>query len=711
MRSEDGRVELFLEDILQVLFNHSEKENNPVILTTALVQNVINYIRHNPARFPEPNLRPVPSMVLKLLIEAEKVGEVILSREGSAIIRVNFSGYYIRKIKQRMHDLRKNPETPLPTVSTLVLDIPEKMVTVINAKDELISFLEKKEEAFRENNEEEFTEHDNRVIRLIFSPDIEPVLIPYHYSFRELALVCLQKIRFYLRNERNQSYMRQKMMGLFRHREKMVEETFTAILSRPEVILEDIWKPNEFSYYFWIQLTSGISKEYSEKKEKTINEQNYTQSAIILGMLLAHRKALLQKDSDSSAALKEIERKLRTAPYAFTLQNIFEFTDKKGVLITKKVSREDIIKFIEQQEIPQGSERIPSLIKIHTRNNHREYIRKDLYLMYFFQHAREAGEKVSKKIISEWSTALNLGVKLFEMQNQDAFEAMINQKLQQLDPVLAVMLDFSTLYLVSQEAPVTEQTKADLRKILDPKKLELKPLYEFFDLDRVRMFADAKLLLPVWKTIPGLSGLLRFLQKMFIGVDRHEEAERLRLLEENRSTTLTHQKKQRRQRTSIREPEPVETPVSRTVQVETPVQKSKPTRQKPAVAEKKAVVQKTVGAQQSSKERMQAAVKKLETRLSDGYSSLEEARTKTLEKWNTIIDPKNRKNLTIDVESLARDQARKILQKRGSGAPTVERIIALAENISGQDVFDTIRDRKSLQDFIALTITKYLKEG
>lgn len=711
MKSEDGRVELFLEDILQVLFNHSEKENNPVILTTALVQNVINYIRHNSARFPEPNLRPVPSMVLKLLLEAEKVNEVVLSREGSAIIRVFFSGFYIRKIKQRMHDLRKNPETPLPTVSTLVLDIPEKMVTVINARDELITFLENKEAALRENNGEESSEHDNRVIRLIFSPDIEPVLIPYHYSFRELALVCLQKIRFYLRNERNQSYMRQKMLGLFRHREKLVEETFTAILSRPEIILEDIWKPNEFSYYFWIQLTSGISKEYNEKKEKTVNEQNYIQSAIILGMLLAHRKAVLQKDTDSSTALKEIDRKLRSAPYAFTLQNIFEFTDKKGVLITKKINRDDIIKYIEQLEIPQGSERIPSLVKIHTKNNHREYIRKDLYLMYFFQHAREAREKVSKKIISEWSTALNLGVKLYEMQNQDAFEAMIKQKVQELDPVLAVMLDFSTLYLVSQEIPVTEQTKAELRRILDPKKLELRPLYEFFDLDRLRMFADAKLLLPVWKTIPGLSGLLRFLQKMFIGVDRHEEAERLRLLEENRNNTLTHQKQQKKRRSSVKEKPSLEPTAPDTAQTETTAQKSGSAKQKPAAAEKKTHVQKTVGTQQSSKERMQVAVKKLETRLSNGYSSLEDARTKTLEKWNTIIDPKNRKNLTIDVESLARDQARKILQKRGSGAPTVERIISLAENISGQDVFDTIRDRKSLQDFIALTITKYLKEG
>ncbi|THB64274.1 MAG: hypothetical protein D6B26_05095, partial [Spirochaetaceae bacterium] len=112
----------------------------------------------------------------------------------------------------------------------------------------------------------------------------------------------------------------------------------------------------------------------------------------------------------------------------------------------------------------------------------------------------------------------------------------------------------------------------------------------------------------------------------------------------------------------------------------------------------------------SQREKIKITAQEIKERYSSGFSSPEEARNKSLEKWNTIIDSKNRRNLTIDVENLAKDQARKILQKRGSGAPTMERIIQLSNNLAEKDVFDQIRDKKSLQDFIILTIAKYLDQ-
>lgn len=684
MQTEGNTPKIVLDDILHILYQQCEEINQATVLTSTVVQSAIAFVRHDPDRFPEPQLRTIPAAVIKLLLQAEDAGEVILTREGSAILRVFFSGYYIRRIKKRLHEIRKEPELPLPTASSLGLDPPEQIITVVKAQENLISFLERTQEETLDD------EHDIRLIRLTFLPDVAPMLLPYSFLSRDLALICLQKIRFYLRNERNQSYMRQKMLGLFRHREKLVEDTFTAILSRPENILSDIWQPNEFSYYFWIQITATIAKEFADKKEKSVNEQNYTQAAALMGMLLAHRKSLMQRESDRQTAVKQLENHLKSDPFLFTLNNIFEFTDKNGVPLTKKIGHQEIIEFVEKEEIPNAGDKIPPLVRLNLSDGSRQYIRKDLFLVAFFQHARDVREKLMKSFVAEWSDALELGIKLFEMQNQDAFEEAIQDKLQQLDPSLNAMLEFSTLYYISREVPLNEQVKSELRKILDTKKLQLKPLSEFFALDQQRLFSDAKLLLPAWKVVFILSHIVRFLQKMFIGIDRDEEAMRIRLKEHNRAAAQRF---------------------SRKSQTEQPSPPGNSQKRKPSPS---AVHQRASSNSQQSEKRYKESLKKtvaeLQQQLSAGYNSSEEACHAALERWNTIIDRKHRRNLTIDVESLAKDQARKILQKRGS-PPTAERIDELSLNLASKDVFENIRDKKSLKQFIELTIVKHLSTG
>ncbi|WP_041396995.1 hypothetical protein [Spirochaeta africana] len=680
-----------MDDILDIMYERSEKHNDPVMMTSTLVQSVISFIRHTPNRFPSPNLRNIPAQVVKRLLEAEQAGEVVLTREGSAIIRVFFCGYFIRRITRRLHEIRREPEIPFPTVTSLALDVPENLIHPVNAQDQLVDFME---EVKREQEQQDGPrDHDNRLIRLIFSADIEPLLLPYAFLSRDLILICLQKIRFYLRNERNQSYMRQKMLAVFRHREKLVEDTFTAILSRPETVLEDIWKPNEFSYYFWIQITTTITKEYTEKKEKTINEQNYIQASILLGMLLAHRKSLLQRENDREQALKQLETHLRSEPFLFTTNKIFEFTDKNGVPLTKKLSHQDIISYIERAEVPRENEKIPPLVRL-TSGESREYVRKDLLFPAFFQHARKVRERLNQDLIKEWSRALNLGVRLVEMQNQDAFEASIQERVARIDPSLSAMLDFSLLYFASREVPLSEQIKAELRKILDTKKLTLKPLSSFFQLDRTNLYSDAKLLLPVWKTIPVLAGLIRMLQKLFIGIDREEEAERHKLREKNRQTARQFAQERDRTAEAGKAPRP---------------SKPRPAAQKTdTAATSSADSGGTTETSSQQRERIRTSAKEVLQSLSSGYDNPEDARQAALERWNTIIDRKHRKNLTIDVENLARDHARRMLRKRGT--PTLERVQEMARNLAKKDVFESIRDKKSLELFIALTIAKQLRQ-
>ncbi len=696
MQSDDSSITIYVDDILDILYAQSEKNNDPTMTTSTVVQAVISFIRHSPNRFPNPNLRTVPALVIKRLLEAERRNEIIVTREGSAIIRIFFSGYFIRRIKKRLHEIRREPELPFPTSSTLALDIPESIITPVNANDQLIDFMEQVK--VEQDEAEDSDEHDNRLIRLLFSGDIDPLLLPYVFSSRDLILICLQKIRFYLRNERNQSYMRQKMLVAFRHREKLVEDTFTAILSRPEAVLEDIWKPNEFSYYFWIQITATINKEYAEKKEKSVNEQNYIHASTLLGMLLAHRKSLLQRENDREQALKQLETQLRSDPYLYTTNDIMEFTDKNGVLLTKKLSYQDVISYIEKEEVPRENEKIPPLVRLATADS-RVYVRKDLLFSVFFQRSRAVRERLMKSFVTEWSHALYLGVRLVEMNNQQAFENAVQERVVQIDPVLASMLDFSLLYFASREVPLSEQIKAELRRILDTKKLELKPLSHFFQLDRSNIYSDAKLLLPVWKTIPILSTIIRLLHKMFVGVDREEEAERMRLRARNRESARQFSQDQ-------------ENPKHRKKAKDSASSAGKQgdTAESPKKAVKTDQKESPVVTASQQREKMRTAAKTIQAELSAGYDSPEEARQAALERWNTIIDRKNRQNLTIDVENLAKDQARRILRKRGSGPPTLERIRDLARNLAKKDVFDSIRDKKSLELFIALTIAKYLRQ-
>ena len=712
MQSEGTSLTLYMDDILDIMYERSQKNNNPQMMTSTLVQATIHFIRQNTSRFPAPNLRSVPALVIKRLLEAEKVGEVVLTREGSAIIRVFFAGYFTRRIQKRLHEIRREPELPFPTTSSLSIDVPEHLIHPVKAQEQLVNFMEMVKQEQEERSEPD--DHDNRLVRLVFSADIEPLLLPYAFLSRDLILICLQKIRYYLRNERNQSYMRQKMLSVFRHREKLVEDTFTAILSRPETVLEGIWKPNEFSYYFWIQITTTIIKEYSEKKEKAINEQNYIQASVLLGMLIAHRKSLLQRETEREQALKQLEVQLRSEPFLYTTNKIFEFTDKNGVPLTKKLSHQEIISYIEEAEIPRENEKIPQLVRLSTSES-REYVRKDLLFPAFFQRSRRVRERLHQDFIREWSHALNLGVRLVEMADQDAFEASIHERVRNLDSSLGAMLNFSLLYFASREVPLSEQIKAELRKILDPKKLELKPLSGFFQLDRARMYSDAKLLLPAWKTIPIISSLIRMLLKLFVGIDREEEVERKRLHDKNKLAT----RQLSQDRTTEGSVPPKKAPArdetrstadQETLQSQSDTQPNSTSSKPSRSGGETPAVNKPAESASQQRERIRMAAKQVLGRLSESYDNPEAARSAALERWNTIIDRKHRRNLTIDVENLARDSARRMLQRRGTPTPTVERIQELSRNLAKKDVFDSIRDKKSLEHFIALTIAKQLRQ-
>ena len=693
MSERDETEKLNAGDILDIMFATCQKHNSTRLSVSSIVQGATSYVRQNHNRFGEPNLRAIPQQVLQGLLDNEIAGEVTLTREGSTILRVFFEGFYVRRIQQRLRDLRKEPDIPLPSSSSIALDVPENLLTSVDVQEGLIDFLER-------SRENEIEEHDTRIVRLRFNHDVESLLIPHSFHTKDLSLICLQKIRFYLRNERNQSYIRQKMLSFFRSRETLVEQTFNAILTRPDSVLDGIWEPNEFTYYFWIQMTNSVIKDYAEKTEKLVHEQNYIQASVLISILIAYRKSLLQKANDKRSAFKLLDSKLRQEPYLFTTSMILEFSDKNNVPLMKRIDNREIHAYLEHEQTPPEGQRVPHLISLGT-GSQQLYIRKDLLFTAFFKQAKEAKAKISSSFISDWGTALHAGVKPFEMTNQLAFEDAITKKLEKIAPTLVHMLDFSLLYFTSREIPLTEQTKAELRKIIDSKKLELKPLSVFFELDRSKLHAESKLLLPVWKTIPGLSQLFRLLQKLFIGFDRDEEAERIAIRERNRVLASKYGNKQAQRKKPTKK--------SSTQQSKKAKKKPAKTSPKPTEQAENAAIDSGKSEQiKNYKERVQAIANEIKTTLSTGYNSPEEARAAALERWNTLIDARNRKNLTVDVENLAKDQARKILHKRGGGAISQKRIEEISDNLSQQDVFEQIRDRKSLQQFISLTIAKYL---
>jgi hypothetical protein len=608
------------------------------------------------------------NLMTAYLVELEEAGRVELKYIDGQIATVLYTEYYANVIKAQYARVDSQPDRPFPNEESISVQIPSDIVTPVDIKSDFVKWVARAE-----------GEGPIQVLRLLFPENIHSMITCSDLLTTVVPKLSVQKIRQYLRSERNAGYMKSKLSAVFRQREVAMKDMLSSILTTPDQALKTVFTPTDFTFQFWTQMSSILIKEYSQKKDKLQEEHCYCQAAYLLGYYNVHYRGVLQKQRDKTSAFRALDNNLRHSPYTYTITEIHQFNDQRGVPLTRKYSVEDVNKYISERLQPNEESGIPDLIRIRTSENREYYLYRDFVLTVTLDRVFDARKSFRDHYVDTWSESLKLHRRLLEMTDDRKFDQDVENKLKKEYPILHALLDYDLLALAQRERELPPELVEELDQIIDRKERRLYPTPHILNLDRRRLYGDARLLLPVWQAVPILSTLVAFLKRLFMGVSEEERI--------SRQERRTSKKARVAEATTVRyspdgdRPQPNHNVGAVNM---TGHRVGQPTSRRAQVA------------------RFKEAVRTLQEQYVPPGSTPDRTLEELAERWNPLLDPVAKSNLIEDVNSLSRDFLRRMKVSFRLIPPNQQRVEQWAERLSENDAFEKIRRKEDLKDYLKL---------
>lgn len=592
-----------------------------------------------------------------------------LEYHGGKIRTVTYPGFFVRLLERTYADLASSPEAPFPGDKTLDVSVPSSFLRSIDVKKEFVDLLSKP------------VDDETELLRLNFPEDIRSIVVVAHLVKDELLELVLQRVRMYLTVQQNAYYMLSKLRSVFRGKEQLLKEMLNSVVGQRKSAMDSIQSPTEFTFSFWTYLANAVIKEYRDKTNKLDREHMYCQAAYLIGFYAIYFKGVRQKERNSAAAFKTLERRLRQTPYYFTVSEITSFKDDQGIPLTKKYTRDELHEYLRAKLKPAPDEAVAEVTRLKAPGGNEYYVRKEILLPLTLKKLHDASAHYRQVYVTEWMAAIEKREKVPAMTDDLAFEKDLFERIKTDDPILHALLSYELLYLTLQEAKPSGEIGAEISRILDGSKQKIVPLSVALKINRRELFNQAKMKLPFWKTVPFLNRLISFLKQFLSGGS----------LKRSRSN-------KRKAATAV----PVRS--GRKVLGSSPEQDGlgEDIGQK-ATDEPKPRSQ----GNQSGVVALQRAMARLKLEFA-GSERLETSMDALIDKWNPLYDPVAKANLVEDVNSLVRDFLRKL--KRGFlvKPPNAERIRTMAESLSQNHAFDQIKRKDDFKRYIELYMIKVL---
>ena len=606
------------------------------------------------------------------LVELEDAGKLELKYVDGTIAIVVYTEYYANVIRAQYSRVEAQPERPFPAEDGLSVQIPNDMVTPVDIKTDFVKWIGRADGG-----------RSGEVLRLIYPDGIHSMVACSDLLGGVIPKLSVQKIRQYLRSERNAGYMRSKMSAVFRQREMAMKDMLSSILTTPDQALKTIFTPTDFTFHFWTQLSSILIKEYAQKKDKLPEEHAYCQAAYLLGYYNVHHRGILQKQRDRTTALRALDTSMRQAPYTYTVTEIQQFRDQRGVPLTKKYTAEDVNSYITERLRPDEESGVPALIRIRTAANREYYIFRDFVLTVTLDKVFDARKTFRDHYIDSWSQSLKLHRRLDEMTDDDAFSRNVEERLKNEYPILHALLDYKTLSVARVNKELPGELLDEIEQIMDNKNARLYSLPQILNLERRRLYSDARLLLPVWQAVPILSSFVAFLKRLFMGVSEDER--------------ITRQERR------IKKQKEKSAPVAEATTVRYSPDGTHPG---PARGDQSGMSSISASGEGTSRRaqiaRFKEAVRALQTRYVPAGSTPERTLEELADRWNPLLDPVAKSNLIEDINSLSRDFLRRMKVSFRLIPPTQQRVEQWADRLCQNDAFEPIRRKDDLMEYLKL---------
>ena len=661
---------VYVKDSYILLQKYSQTKKSPDIDFAGFLSFFERWLEKHKINNPEySRVRKNTSGILKQnLKELAKKEKCFLRLEVGEIESIYFPEYYLNVIKDAYKLIESKSETPFPTEKSLGITLPGNLITVINTKLDFIKELGK------------ITPEDSKIFRLVFPENIESMIITSSLLSEKLLSYSMHKIRIYLDNGNNSHYMYHKLLGIFRQKEQSLRDMFNNILIRPGKVISEMKDAGEFSFAFWAHLGISVIQEYHKKDTKLQDENGYCQAGYLLGLYNGYFKGLVQKQKESRTALRTLDLSIHKHPYFFSLSDLYELKDSRGIPLIKKYSKEGLHKFLNERIRASEGKRLPEIIKLKTSDKKEYYIHSEVFLFICIKKIKTASVEYNQYYLQKWIRELKEYRTSSGMKNDEAFLAELKKHLEKEDPLLQAILNYNLLFLLHADEK-DKRTASEILKLFDQKNKSLIPLNEIFGLKRDRIMAEAKLHLPLWEAIPIISRVVFFVLRLLKGI---KEREKKRQREKEKKKPDGSRKKPGA--VKLKKPD---TPPSSTD--DPPSDDASKTR-----------------SHQSRLAEYRKAIYDLKVQFIGKEKNISHELEFLIERWNPLYDPVRREDLVEDVNSMIRDFLRTMLRHHTHKAPDKEKIKELANLLHKNDAFDKIKKKEYLKQYIEVYIIDLL---
>ncbi|MBN2737563.1 MAG: hypothetical protein JXR70_11325 [Spirochaetales bacterium] len=637
---------------------------NPNILFQSLLDFTITSLDRLQKEIPQISIfKENTSKKLHAYLEnLKEKGECSLEITDGKIKQIHFPAFYFEIIQEHYRKMEYDIELPFPCEDQLGISIPSTKMSAINIKQSFITLIKDSENNY------------NQIFRLLFPEGVKPILALSPQIPRGLLELAARKIKNYLDNPRNSSYMEHKLLVIFRHRDLQLKEMLKQIITKSNYIASTLMSPSDFTFQFWAHFAHTMIQELRKKRNEMLpKELDACQAAYLIGFFNVYYKNVIQKEKEQNAAIKILDTYIQKKPYAFTISEISQFRDKKGLALSKKCSYDGIQKFLEIRTTPKDNVSLPEIIQIKVVDGSEVFIHKNNIIRLIMDHLFEASQNLRKAYLNDWIENLKEYHQTDIMLLDNAFLEDLQNQIREHYPLVHSLYRYELLYMCSMETKEQITTQKAEQALFDDKKQYLKPMNLVLDLDRKSLFKEAQKSLPIWRGIPVISHIIIFFLKLFSRKNKPQK-EKKRLVQKALDTADNNKYESQN---NLKE-------------------------------ENWENIQPSKKGEVSSAYR--SAIENLKIELVGKNMSVNEKLENLMEKWNPLYDSVAKKNLVDDVNSIIRDYLRRISKSFAVRPPDVKRIQTLAEHLSENRSFDEIKHKEYFKYYIEIYMIKLLGE-
>ncbi|MBQ3800324.1 MAG: hypothetical protein II837_08535, partial [Treponema sp.] len=426
---------------------------------------------------------------LKKLSSSRQV--VITSKsQGSQTIFVISS--FIEQYSDRYKDIDVNISIPFPNTNDIPKNVPTNIVTKVQGGEQIMNFLDGRDSS------------DKTLYAMDFGKGIPDLLFPSSVSVNMLIKLALKKLQDLLRKEESHDYFLKKLTNANPGKELTIKNFFNHFVQRPEDAM-DALKINGDNFYSWSQMCYFIRQDYNKLKDLTTEDINILQSIFIIETTASYYKAKTAEKTAKEAAFKEFDQKLASPPYYFNKSDIEGMKDSRGKLLLGEYTQDELNEHIKELHTPGPGNSLPSLLLFKLDDGSGFFILKEKVMAVVLRLCNDARSVIRDGLSKEWYLALKRFETLPEMKDQLAFEGCLERELAAADPILYAILHAHFLPVIAFE----DSTPG---RITLYRNGELVSYSELLLISRAEIYSNARMKLPFYYTIPGLSWLISLIK-------------------------------------------------------------------------------------------------------------------------------------------------------------------------------------------------------